>query len=200
MPSRRVAKRCAGGFRRSRACGSVHKNACRASASISSTAAPTTNTASSATPTRSRRSSCCRATASTRQGISTEVELFGRNYAAPIGVAPMGSAGLMWPGAEKLFAARGAAPEHPLCAGDPGQRLDRGDRGDRAGRVLVPALPLSVKTITPSPSISCAAPTRPARMCWCRPSTAPANRNARATSATAPGCRSRSIPGPPIRC
>src|SRR5437660_1916090 len=38
------------------------------------------------------------------KGISTEVELFGRSYAAPIGVAPMGSPGLMWPGAEKHLA------------------------------------------------------------------------------------------------
>jgi len=38
------------------------------------------------------------------KGLSTEVELFGRRYAAPIGVAPMGSAGLMWPGAEEHLA------------------------------------------------------------------------------------------------
>jgi (S)-mandelate dehydrogenase len=36
--------------------------------------------------------------------VSTEVELFGRRYGAPIGVAPMGSPGLMWPGAEKCLA------------------------------------------------------------------------------------------------
>src|SRR5262249_20911566 len=36
---------------------------------------------------------------------TTDTEIFGHRYAAPIGVAPMGSAGLMWPGAEKLFAA-----------------------------------------------------------------------------------------------
>src|SRR5580658_2967997 len=36
--------------------------------------------------------------------VTTDTELFGRQYAAPIGVAPMGSAGLIWPGAEKLFA------------------------------------------------------------------------------------------------
>src|SRR6516162_11811797 len=35
---------------------------------------------------------------------TTDVELFGRRYAAPIGIAPMGSTGLMWPGAEKLLA------------------------------------------------------------------------------------------------
>ena len=39
--------------------------------------------------------------------ISTDVELFGRRYSAPFGVAPMGSAGMMWPGAE-IFLAREA--------------------------------------------------------------------------------------------
>jgi (S)-mandelate dehydrogenase len=38
------------------------------------------------------------------KGLSTEVELFGTRYAAPIGVAPMGSPGLMWPGAEDYLA------------------------------------------------------------------------------------------------
>lgn len=32
--------------------------------------------------------------------VSSEVELFGRRYAGPIGVAPMGLGGLIWPGAE----------------------------------------------------------------------------------------------------
>jgi L-lactate dehydrogenase (cytochrome) len=36
--------------------------------------------------------------------VSTEVELFGRRYAAPFGIAPMGSSGLMWPGAEAALA------------------------------------------------------------------------------------------------
>jgi L-lactate dehydrogenase (cytochrome) len=39
--------------------------------------------------------------------ISTGVELLGRHYSAPFGVAPMGSAGMMWPGAE-IFLAREA--------------------------------------------------------------------------------------------
>jgi L-lactate dehydrogenase (cytochrome) len=39
--------------------------------------------------------------------IATDVELFGRHYSAPFGVAPMGSAGMMWPGAE-IFLAREA--------------------------------------------------------------------------------------------
>jgi (S)-mandelate dehydrogenase len=36
--------------------------------------------------------------------VSTVVELFGRSYGAPIGMAPMGSAGMMWPGAEEALA------------------------------------------------------------------------------------------------
>ena len=50
----------------------------------------------------------------------TEVELFGRKYAAPIGVAPMGSAGLMWPGAEKLFAAEAQRQNIPYVLATPG--------------------------------------------------------------------------------
>src|SRR3972149_4914168 len=38
------------------------------------------------------------------KGLSTEVELFGRRYSAPFGVAPMGSDGLMWPGADEYLA------------------------------------------------------------------------------------------------
>ena len=38
------------------------------------------------------------------KGASTAVELFGTRYAAPIGIAPMGSPGLMWPGAEEYLA------------------------------------------------------------------------------------------------
>jgi (S)-mandelate dehydrogenase len=38
------------------------------------------------------------------KAVSTEVELFGRRYAAPIGIAPMGSAGMMWPGADECLA------------------------------------------------------------------------------------------------
>ena len=39
--------------------------------------------------------------------ITTDVELFGRRYSGPFGVAPMGSSGLIWPGAE-IFLAREA--------------------------------------------------------------------------------------------
>jgi L-lactate dehydrogenase (cytochrome) len=53
------------------------------------------------------------------KGLSTEVELFGRRYAAPIGVAPMGSPGLMWPGAEKYLAAEAQHRRIPFILGTP---------------------------------------------------------------------------------
>jgi (S)-mandelate dehydrogenase len=52
--------------------------------------------------------------------VTTATELFGRSYAAPIGVAPMGSAGLMWPGAEKLFAAEAQRRRIPYVLATPG--------------------------------------------------------------------------------
>src|SRR5438874_8243313 len=51
---------------------------------------------------------------------TTEVELFGTRYAAPIGIAPMGSAGLMWPGAEKLLAAEAQRTNIPYVLATPG--------------------------------------------------------------------------------
>ena len=50
---------------------------------------------------------------------TTDVQLFGRRYAAPIGVAPMGSAGLMWPGAEKLLAAEAQRAGIPYVLATP---------------------------------------------------------------------------------
>jgi len=44
---------------------------------------------------------------------STEVELFGQRYAAPIGVAPMGAPGLIWPGADEHLAAAAQAARVP---------------------------------------------------------------------------------------
>ncbi len=37
-------------------------------------------------------------------GISTEVELFGKTYSAPFGIAPIGLQGLMWPRASEILA------------------------------------------------------------------------------------------------
>ena len=60
-----------------------------------------------------------------RYGVMPElppvgVELFGKKYTAPIGVAPMGSPIVVWPGADKLFAAaaqRVGVPYTLGCAG-----------------------------------------------------------------------------------
>jgi L-lactate dehydrogenase (cytochrome) len=60
-----------------------------------------------------------------RYGVMPElppvgVELFGRKYTAPIGIAPMGSPIVVWPGAAKLFAAaaqRVGVPYTLGCAG-----------------------------------------------------------------------------------
>ncbi|MEM7537824.1 MAG: alpha-hydroxy acid oxidase [Chloroflexota bacterium] len=49
------------------------------------------------------------------QTQSTETTLFGRTYAAPFGVAPVGLTGLMWPNAEKILAKAAAQYQFPYC-------------------------------------------------------------------------------------
>jgi len=44
---------------------------------------------------------------------STETELFGITYAAPIGIAPIGLTGLIWPGSDALLARTGATKRIP---------------------------------------------------------------------------------------
>ncbi|HTK14543.1 MAG TPA: alpha-hydroxy acid oxidase [Xanthobacteraceae bacterium] len=53
------------------------------------------------------------------KGISTEVELFGKRYAAPFGISPMGSGGLMWPGAEKTLAREAQRRKIPYVLATP---------------------------------------------------------------------------------
>jgi len=53
------------------------------------------------------------------KGISTEMELFGRRYAAPFGISPMGSGGLMWPGAEQMLAAEAQRRNIPYILATP---------------------------------------------------------------------------------
>lgn len=43
------------------------------------------------------------------------VELFGKHYAAPLGVAPVGMSGMLWPGAESMLAATAKARNIPYC-------------------------------------------------------------------------------------
>lgn len=51
------------------------------------------------------------------QGVDPTVELFGHLYAAPIGIAPIGMDGLMWPGATELFARAAQRMNIPYLAG-----------------------------------------------------------------------------------
>jgi (S)-mandelate dehydrogenase len=46
-----------------------------------------------------------------------EVELFGRRYAAPIGIAPMGGPAIVWPGADKLLARAAQKARVPYTLG-----------------------------------------------------------------------------------
>lgn len=49
------------------------------------------------------------------QTQNLETELFGRKYATPFGVAPVGLTGLMWPNAEKILAKTAASYGFPYC-------------------------------------------------------------------------------------
>jgi (S)-mandelate dehydrogenase len=60
-----------------------------------------------------------------RYGVTTElppidVELFGRRYSAPIGVAPMGGPSIVWPGADEYLAAAAQQARVPYVLGTVG--------------------------------------------------------------------------------
>jgi (S)-mandelate dehydrogenase len=61
------------------------------------------------------------------QTVSHGVELFGRHYAAPIGIAPMGFPSLIWPGAEEHLARAAQRARIPytfgVVAGKPIERI-----------------------------------------------------------------------------
>ena len=52
-----------------------------------------------------------------RDDTSIEVELFGRRYAAPVGVAPMGLPSMIWPGAELTLAKAAQRARIPYTLG-----------------------------------------------------------------------------------
>jgi L-lactate dehydrogenase (cytochrome) len=52
-----------------------------------------------------------------RGPVATDVTLFGRHYAAPIGVAPMGLQSVFWPGAERFLAKAAQRARIPYTAG-----------------------------------------------------------------------------------
>lgn len=49
--------------------------------------------------------------------LNTEVQLFGRRYASPIGIAPVGVDGLVWPGATQLLAKAAHRARIPYITG-----------------------------------------------------------------------------------
>lgn len=49
--------------------------------------------------------------------VNVDVELFGRRYAMPMGIAPMGLPGLMWPGGEDIFARAAQKARIPFTLG-----------------------------------------------------------------------------------
>ena len=51
--------------------------------------------------------------------VSLDVTLFGRRYAAPMGIAPMGLGGLVWPGCEAILARAAQAARIPYILATP---------------------------------------------------------------------------------
>lgn len=51
--------------------------------------------------------------------LSTRTRLLGKNWAAPYGVAPIGLAGLAWPGVDRLLACAAEQAGVPYCASTP---------------------------------------------------------------------------------
>jgi L-lactate dehydrogenase (cytochrome) len=49
-----------------------------------------------------------------------DVELFGRKYAAPLGIAPMGGPAIIWPGADSLMAEAAQRARVPYTLGTVG--------------------------------------------------------------------------------
>ncbi len=95
-----------------------------------------------------------------------EVELFGRRYAAPIGIAPMGGPAIVWPGADKHLARAAQRARVPYTLGLPAARPSR--RSPRSRRTFAGSSFIAAPgTITPSASIWCAAPRQPTATRWC---------------------------------
>src|SRR3712207_3836937 len=49
-------------------------------------------------------------------GVTIATRLFGRDYAAPVGVAPMGNVGMVWPRADAILAAAAQAARIPYVS------------------------------------------------------------------------------------
>ena len=116
--------------------------------------------------------------------IATDVELFGRRYSAPFGVAPMGSAGMMWPGAEIFLAREAQRRRVPYILATPANAsIERiADIAPDVFWFQLYRFPQDDHAITFD---LVSAPTKRARMCWCPRSTARASPSGRGTSAMA---------------
>src|SRR4051812_41795899 len=51
------------------------------------------------------------------RGASTSTQLFGRGYAIPLGIAPMGMPSLVWPGGELMLARAAQEAKIPFVLG-----------------------------------------------------------------------------------
>ena len=96
-----------------------------------------------------------------------DVELFGRRYAAPIGIAPMGGPSLVWPGADLLMAKAAQRARVPYTLGVAG-----GATIEEVAEVAPDVFWLQLyrfcaRTTTRSASIWCGARKPPASRCWC---------------------------------
>jgi L-lactate dehydrogenase (cytochrome) len=115
--------------------------------------------------------------------ISTDVELFGRRYSAPFGVAPIGSAGLMLPGAENFLAREAQRQRLPYILATPANAsIER--IAEIAPDVFWFQLYRFPTTTTRSRSISSGGLMKRGPMCWFRRSTALASPSGRGISET----------------
>ena len=100
-------------------CGSARAVACRASPSTSSMAAAARTTVRDSNRVALDAVKLVARYGLGSGGISTEIELFGRRYAAPIGISPMGMGGLLWPKAERHLARAAQAMKVPYVLSTP---------------------------------------------------------------------------------
>src|SRR6516225_5148837 len=121
-----------------------------------------------------------------RYGVTTalppvDIELFGRRYSAPIGVAPMGGPSIVWPGADQYLATAAQRARVPYTLGlVGGMTVERA--AEIAPDVLWSSSIAASATSTPSASILSAAPKRWECMSWFLPPTCRCAPRARARS------------------
>ena len=97
---------------------------------------------------------------------SCDVELFGRRYCAPIGVAPMGGPAIVWPGADLHLARAAQHARIPYTLAPPAApRSNRSPRSPPTSSGF--SFIASPGTAMRSASTWCGAPKPPAAARWC---------------------------------